>query len=158
MGTNAMRGGQLPPEMMQEVPQLLTVAEFCAMTGMHPVSVRRALGARRIPGDKINGHWMIPGAYVIRNSIDYMRARERADAEYDSVMAELTARAERDAEKAERDCELAQATARMARRRAAELRRRASVRPGEGRGGRDDVDGDGEGNGSDGMAGALCLA
>ena len=154
VGTNAMRGGtDLPDEMLREVPPLLTVGEFCAMTGMHPVSVRRALGSGRIPGDKVNGHWVIPGAFVIKNSIDYMRARERADAEFDNVMAELTARAERDAEKAERDSELAQATARMARRRALELRRRAAARPGDGRG-----CGDGDGEDSDGLAGALCLA
>ncbi len=148
-----MRGGaKLPRKMMQEVPPLVTVCEFCELTGMHPVSVRRALGAGRIPGDKVNGHWLIPGAFVIKNSIDYMRARERADAEFENVMEELTVRAERDAAKAERDAEVAQASARLARRRAAELKRRAAG----GNGWRGS--GDADSGGDDGLGGAACLA
>lgn len=155
MPKNNLRGGrELPHDMMREVPPLVTVAQFCQMTGMHPVSVRRALSSGRIPGDKVNGHWLIPGAYVIKNSVDYMRARERADAEYDNVMEELAARADRDAEKAERDFELAQANMRMTRKRARELRRRAGARGDAGLR-CDDVDVEGD---DGGCAGALCLA
>ena len=51
-----------------DIPLLLTVEKVCELTGMHPVTIRRGLREKRIPGDKIDGKWFVYRDAILPNA------------------------------------------------------------------------------------------
>ena len=135
-------------DVLRHLPAFMSTNELAGLTGMHVGSIRRGIAEGRIPADKVNGRWVIPAAFLLRNSYRCMDGvaaadeaaaealeamREMRDAEVDAAETEVL-RAEKALQAAERRAEKAHARASLARR-ARDGRRR---------------------DGGEGMGGALC--
>ena len=137
-------------DVLRHLPALMSTQELAGLTGMHVGSIRRGIAEGRIPADKVNGRWVIPAAFLLRNSyrcLDGVAAADEAAAEAMEAMrdmrdAEIDA-AEAEALRAEKAWEAAARRAEKARARVA-LARRAAARDGR------------RGDGDEGMGGALC--
>ena len=137
-------------DVLRHLPAFMSTNELAGLTGMHVGSIRRGIAEGRIPADKVNGRWVIPAAFLLRNSYRCMDGvaaadeaasealeamREMRDAEVDAAETEVL-RAEKALQAAERRAEKAHARASLARRSAARDGRRR--------------------DGGEGMGGALC--
>ncbi len=135
-------------DVLRHLPAFMSTNELAGLTGMHVGSIRRGISEGRIPADKVNGRWVIPAAFLLRNSYRCMDGvaaadeaaaealeamREMRDAEVDAAETEVL-RAEKALQAAERRAQKAHARASLARR-ARDGRRR---------------------DGDEGMGGALC--
>ena len=100
------------------MPPLLSPAQLAGLTGAHAGSVRRGIAEGRIPADKVNGRWVIPAAFLLRNTYRFLEEADEADLRRADEAEQAAFAAEMEAAEAERARERAAAAAERARERA----------------------------------------
>lgn len=77
---NGVRGGCPRDEELKEaldaLPMFLSPGQLAELTHSHVNSVRRGILAGRIPADRVNGRWLIPAAFLFRNTYRYLEGRD----------------------------------------------------------------------------------